>query len=87
LSSYDHAIISCGYKQITKNQMESCRKLISRLVRKTKPRPQYKMLCNYSVALTKKSAGARMGRGKGNIKSYVSKVCKNDALFAFKKCS
>ncbi len=45
------------------------------------------MLCNYSVALTKKSAGARMGRGKGNIKSYVSKVCKNDALFAFKKCS
>jgi ribosomal protein L16/L10AE len=27
-----------------------------------------------------------MGRGKGSIHSYVSKVCKNDLLFAFKKC-
>jgi ribosomal protein L16/L10AE len=87
LLSYDYAIIACDYKQVTKNQMESCRKLISRLVRKTKPRPLYKMLSNYSIALTKKSTGARMGRGKGNIKCYVSKICKNDAIFAFKKCT
>ena len=66
--------------------MESCRKLISRLVRRTKPRPSFKMLCNYSIVLTKKSVGARMGRGKGNVKAYVSKVSKNDAIFAFKKC-
>lgn len=44
------------------------------------------MLCNYSIALTKKSVGARMGRGKGNIKGYICKVSKNDAIFAFKKC-
>lgn len=86
LTGFDYAIIACNFKQVTKNQIESCRKLISRLFRKTKPRPSFKILCNYSIALTKKSVGARMGRGKGNFKCYVSKISKNGAIFAFKRC-
>lgn len=83
---FDYGIIACNSKHVTKNQVESCRKIISRLIRKTKPRPEFKMFFNYTIALTKKAAGARMGRGKGGIHSYVSKVCTNDLLFAFKKC-
>lgn len=86
LKTFDYGIIACNYKRVTKNQIEACRKLISRLVRKTKPRPSFKILCNFTIALTKKAVGARMGRGKGNINNYVCKVPKNKVLFAFRKC-
>jgi ribosomal protein L16/L10AE len=71
---------------VTKNQIESCRKIISRFSRRFKPRPKYKLYFNYSILLTKKSLGARMGRGKGAVKGYYAKVCKNDLLFGFNNC-
>lgn len=45
------------------------------------------MLCNFTIALTKKAVGARMGRGKGNIKNYVCQVPKNKVIFVFRKCT
>lgn len=84
--NFDSIIISCGYKQITRNQVESCRKILSRLVRRIKPRPSFKMFFNFNVVLTKKSLGARMGRGKGNIKGYICKIVKNDVLFGLNRC-
>ena len=87
VSGFDYCIIADTSKHITKNQVESCRKIISRISRRFKPRPQFKFKLNYSMVCTKKSIGSRMGRGKGNVKCFVAKINKNDILFIFKKCN
>jgi len=85
MNSYSHAIVSYGFKHLTQNQIESCRKILSRACKSYKPRPIFESVVNYSLPITKKSLGARMGRGKGTLHNYVSKVVINSILFVFKK--
>lgn len=84
---YKYAIISSTYNYVTRNQVESCRKIISRFIRRQKKKPIYKTVFNYSIVCTKKSLGARMGRGKGPIKKYLCKITKNSIMYIFRNAS
>lgn len=83
VASYKLAICSCGFSFLNKNQLESCRKIISRFLKLFYKIPKFRISINFKTALTKKSLGARMGRGKGSVYNYVYKLRKNDILFEF----
>jgi ribosomal protein L16/L10AE len=80
---YISGISSTGFCFLKKNQIEACRKVISRFLKTLYKRPMFKISMNFKTAITKKSLGARMGRGKGSVSEYVYKLNKNNLLFEF----
>lgn len=83
IAPYKNAIISDGFSFLKKNQIESCRKIISRFLKTIYKKPKFRISVNFKTPLTKKSLGARMGRGKGSVSEYVHKLHKNHFLFEF----
>jgi ribosomal protein L16 len=78
----DYAICSLQNGFITKDQIECCRILIRR---ELKRKGFLRVYSCFHIPLTKKSTGTRMGKGKGVIKKYVGYVCMYTNLFEFKK--
>jgi len=78
ISSYENAIL-------TKNQIESCKKILNRSLKKYKIKSI--VLIQYTIIETKKSIGSRMGKGKGKVTGKVALVKKNEKIFQFKKLS
>ena len=83
IEPYKNAIISNGFSFLKKNQIESCRKIISRFLKTIYKKPKFRISMNFKTPLTKKSLGARMGRGKGSVAEYVHKLHKNHLIFEF----
>tara|TARA_B110000259_G_C13943322_1_gene373700 strand:+ start:168 stop:566 length:399 start_codon:yes stop_codon:yes gene_type:complete len=66
---------------LTKNQIEASRKILARTLKKVNGRSWVKIQ-NF-IPLTKKSKGARMGKGKGNFFCFVSPIKRGTILFEF----
>jgi ribosomal protein L16/L10AE len=74
-------IISSSSSFLTKNQIESCKKILNRILKKNKIK--YSVVVQYSLIKTKKSIGSRMGKGKGKVSDRVAFVKKHSVLFEF----
>lgn len=82
ITSGDYAICSLENHFITKDQIECCRILIRRELK----RKGFLLIhSNFDIPLTKKSTGTRMGKGKGVIKEYVGYVFIYSSLFELKQ--
>lgn len=77
------AIISKSSAYITRNQIESCRKVIVRIFRTQQFKPKLHICLHYLINKTVKSKGSRMGSGKGDFCNSISKIKKFDILFRF----
>ena len=76
-------IISSSSSYITKKQLESCLRIISYYIRKSR---RYFYTClNFTIPITKKPKFSRMGSGKGRIRKMVARIHMNSILFIFKK--
>ena len=64
---------------LTKNQIEAARKIIARTLKKVNGRSWVKV--TRFLPLTKKSKGARMGKGKGNFFCDIAPVKSGKILF------
>lgn len=80
---YKYGLCSNGYSFIKKSQIESCRRIISSYLKTLYKNPKFKINVIYNTAITKKSLGARMGRGKGPIAGYIFKLHTNNIIFEF----
>ena len=67
---------------LTKNQIESCKKILNRKLKKFKSKSI--LLLRYNIVQTKKSIGSRMGKGKGKVIGRVMLARKNERLFQFR---
>ena len=74
-------IITTSNSFLTKNQIEACKKIINRVLKKYKK--SYSTSIKYSLTKTKKPIGVRMGKGKGKLSDKVAFVKKNSVLFEF----
>lgn len=74
----NHGIASLQCGRITANQIESARRVISKSVKKL---GSYKIHIRPTTSVSKKPAEVRMGKGKGGIDHYVSRVKAGQVLF------
>jgi ribosomal protein L16/L10AE len=52
---------------VSKNQAEACRKVVTRIVRRQRPKTKFKPIGRFIYNFTHKAKNARMGRGKGPV--------------------
>jgi len=83
--------ISIENKLIDKNEIEACRVVISRELRKikalSKKKKNFWINVNFLLPYTKKSAQSRMGKGKGAIDTYRCFVYINSIIFRIRNIS
>ena len=63
------------------SQYESCRKIVTRIMRKQKPKAKFRTCVKFTLPYTSKSKNARMGKGKGGIVKYVNRLKMFGQLF------
>lgn len=80
ISSFSSIIMSSS-------QFESCRKVITRIIRRQKPKASFLPLVKFTLPLTSKSKNARMGKGKGGIDEFVSRIDVFGSLFLLRGVS
>jgi ribosomal protein L16/L10AE len=66
---------------LTKNQVEICKKIITRDLKRTDS--SYSTMVQYNILKTQKASGSRMGKGKGKVVDRVAFIKKNETLFEF----
>jgi ribosomal protein L16/L10AE len=66
---------------LTKNQVEACKKIINRDLKRTDS--SYSTMVQYNILKTQKASGSRMGKGKGKVVDRVAFIKKNETLFEF----
>jgi ribosomal protein L16/L10AE len=59
---------------LTQNQIEACRKVLVRILRRQKPKPTYISCLRLKLPYTQKSKNARMGKGKGSVMYSISRI-------------
>ena len=85
--STDISTIAKGYvivesaSFLTKNQVEACKKIINRELKRTDS--SYTTMVQYNILKTQKASGSRMGKGKGKVVDRVAFIKKNETLFEF----
>jgi len=72
---------------MSSSQFESCRKVITRIIRRQKPKASFLPLVKFTLPLTSKSKNARMGKGKGGIDGFVSRIDVFGSLFLLRGVS
>lgn len=80
----EFGFFSLGHSIITKEQIECCRVLIRRELRK---KGFLLIRTCFLTPITNKTAGVRMGKGKGTIDRYVQLINIYDCLFELKEVS
>lgn len=70
---------------LTKNQVEACKKIINRELKRTDS--GYTTLVQYNILKTQKASGSRMGKGKGKVVDRVAFIKQNEPLFEFTNIS
>lgn len=81
LLSGDFGFFSLSNKLLTKEQLECCRVIIRRELKK---KGFLLIRCNFSTPITSKPTGVRMGKGKGAIDKYITFIHTYDCLFELK---
>lgn len=76
----EYGIMSLDNYLITKKELECCRVLIKRELKK---KGNLYVYSKFNIPITKKASGVRMGKGKGPIKTHCAKVLINTFLFEF----
>lgn len=89
-ANYDQPTLGfCGLKalktlRLKSSQILTAKKLILRNLKKNiKARVKLRIVCFPDLPVTKKSAGIRMGKGKGNVDFWCFLVRKGRVLFEF----
>jgi ribosomal protein L16/L10AE len=79
----------CSFSSIilSSSQFESCRKVVTRIIRRQKPKASFLPLVKFTLPRTSKSKNARMGKGKGGIDGFVSRVDVFGSLFLLRGVS
>jgi len=83
---YCVGIVALEQGRLTQSQMEACFKVISKIIKGDKRLKKGVIKSNFNLTapVTKKSTGVRMGKGKGNINSWVFPVNCGRVLFELK---
>lgn len=84
LLSGDYGFFALENSILTKEQIECCRVIIRRELRK---KGFLLIRCNFLIPITSKALGVRMGKGKGPIDKYVEFINIFDCLFELKSIS
>lgn len=84
LHSGKFGFFSLEHSIITKEQLECCRVLLKRELRK---KGKLLIRISFKTPLTNKTSGVRMGKGKGAIDKYVNIINMFDCLFELKDIS
>jgi len=84
MTLYDSIISASEYTIMTHNQVEACRKIVSRRIRKFKRFASYYSPLRFLMTTTVKSKNSRMGKGKGKFNSFVSCVKAMEPIFVLK---
>lgn len=79
-----YAIVAFDSTIITYNQMEACRKIVVRRIKRHKAISTYLTCLKFTLPLTSKGEHSRMGKGKGGVLSYVARVKTFDTLFVLR---
>jgi large subunit ribosomal protein L16 len=84
--TYQFGLVCLENTRLSVSQMEACFKIISKLAKKGKRVGADLIKSNFypSYPVTSKSAGIRMGKGKGNVNFWVFPVKKGRLLFETK---
>jgi ribosomal protein L16/L10AE len=72
---------------IDSNQLEACRKIISRVIRRQKPKTTFSCLIRVNTPYTSKAKNSRMGRGKGTFSKFVKMVYAYSPIFLLRNVS
>jgi large subunit ribosomal protein L16 len=80
----DYGFFALENSILTKEQIECCRVIIRRELRK---KGFLLIRCNFLIPITSKATGVRMGKGKGAIDKYVEFINIFDCLFELREIS
>jgi large subunit ribosomal protein L16 len=84
LQKGDVGIFSLESYRVTKRQLECCRLLLRRELKK---KGSVLLRLGVSIPITNKSTGVRMGKGKGDVDFHVGFLNKNDLFIEIKGVS
>jgi ribosomal protein L16/L10AE len=84
-----HDFYICSFSGIllSSSQLESCRKVVTRIIRRQKPKASFLALAKFTLPYTSKSKNSRMGKGKGGIDSLMSRIDVFGPLFLLRGVS
>lgn len=74
-----HKLITLAASRLTKEQLESARRVISRQIKRI---GKYKIHVAPTVSVSSKPSEVRMGKGKGAIDHYIARVKAGQILFS-----
>jgi large subunit ribosomal protein L16 len=83
----EYKLCSFSNALLTYSQLESCRKVVTRIIKRQKPKGMFLQSGVVSMPFTQKAKNARMGRGKGGIQGYVLCTKIYSALFVLRNVS
>jgi ribosomal protein L16/L10AE len=81
LNCQNFFVCSFGSFLLDSGQYESCRKVVTRIIRNQKPKAKFLNCVRFLLPYTSKAKNARMGKGKGGIDKYVHRVSVFGPLF------
>jgi ribosomal protein L16/L10AE len=80
----NYIIASSDFIILNYNQIEACRKIIARRIRRLRPKGTYLNPLKFTLPFTSKSKNSRMGKGKGSVSHFVTRVKAFDTLFVLR---
>jgi large subunit ribosomal protein L16 len=75
----NHKLITVQCGRVTETQIEAARRVISKQVKK---KAKYKLHIHPSISVSSKPSEVRMGKGKGSIDHYISRVRAGQIIFS-----
>jgi ribosomal protein L16/L10AE len=84
IKRYNFILASLDFAILNYNQIEACRKIISRRIRRLKPKGFYILPLKFTLPCTEKSKNSRMGKGKGSVVQFVTRVKAFDTIFVLR---
>jgi large subunit ribosomal protein L16 len=79
-----HKLISVAASRLTKEQLESARRVISRQIKRI---GKYKIHVSPTVSVSAKPSEVRMGKGKGAIDHYIARIQAGQIIFSLEGVS
>lgn len=81
ITRFNCMIAISEFALLTHNQLEACRKIIARRIRKCKPKASYYSPIKFTLPTTVKSKNSRMGKGKGKFNMFIARVKALEPIF------
>jgi len=81
---HSHKLISLSSYRLTKAQLESARRVISRQIKRI---GKYRIHVSPTVSVSAKPSEVRMGKGKGAIDHYIARIKAGQVIFSLEGVS